>query len=115
MVDELSLTYENSETWDNLGAFGVSAGDTWSENEMGYYRVVASNGKYYYNQDYPYYFSDTPAYNNTVVLIKTVKDEEWTAIWSRWVEYDDGTIEQVEYEFTTISKSSLSWSWRYLY
>lgn len=98
-----------------MGAFGVTAGETWSETQYGLYRVDASNGKYEYDDDQLYYFSDTPAYNNTVVLVKNVRYEEWTAISTRWIEYDDGTFEQVEFEMTTVYKNFVSWSWRYLY
>jgi len=99
-----------------LGAFGVTAGETWSETQYGLYRVCASNGKYSYEDDrVPYNFSDVAPYDATVVFNTTTRKETWDGLWTRWVEYDDGTFEQVEFEMTTVYKNFLSWNWRYLY
>lgn len=90
IVDELTLLdTEFIDSRDNLGAFGVRAGQYWSETQYGLYRVYASNGRYSYEDDrVPYYFSDVAPYDATVVFnTTTTREETWDGLWSRWVEY----------------------------
>ena len=116
ILDEFTLLHWYEEYRDNLGTRGVEAGETWVEPKTEYFQVTAESAPYVYYDQNIIHFSDPSPTHNGITFSCYVREEQWDGIWTKYVEYDDGSIENVAWERTIIIKSWChSWAWRYLY